>query len=98
MVGVVARVASVQVPWHTVEEPASADFTNHITVLEAMLAEMQRRVRGARPSVLRGPHVVLLTPCCCDRFPFHSGALRPPSPPGLKQPVNAKSPTTLWRT
>lgn len=48
MVGVVARVASAKVPWHTVEEPLSSDFTNHISVLEAMLAEMQLKVRRTK--------------------------------------------------
>eukprot|EP00066_Takifugu_rubripes_P011152 XP_003979613.2 PREDICTED: regulator of G-protein signaling 9-binding protein-like [Takifugu rubripes] len=44
MVGVVARVASAKVPWHTVEDSPSSDVTHHITVLEAMLAEMQLKV------------------------------------------------------
>lgn len=38
-------VAAVQVPWHTVELSSGWDFTSHITALEAMLAEMQLRVR-----------------------------------------------------
>lgn len=46
MVGVAARVASVQVPWPTVEEWPGLNFTNHITALEALLTEMQLRVRG----------------------------------------------------
>lgn len=45
MVGVAARVASVQVPWPTVEEWPGLNFTNHITALEALLTEMQLRVR-----------------------------------------------------
>lgn len=44
MVGVAARVASVQAPWITLEEEPSPDLTNHITGLEAMLSEMQLRV------------------------------------------------------
>lgn len=45
MVGVAARLASVQVPWPTVGEWPGLDCTNHITALEALLAEMQLRVR-----------------------------------------------------
>ncbi|KAM9361971.1 regulator of G-protein signaling 9-binding protein isoform 1-T1 [Symphorus nematophorus] len=44
MVGVAARVASVQAPWITLEEEPSPDLTNHIAGLEAMLSEMQLRV------------------------------------------------------
>lgn len=47
VVGVAARVASVQVPWHNVDQSRSPgwDFSHHITALEAMLAEMELRVR-----------------------------------------------------
>lgn len=55
MVGVVARVASAQVPWHTVEESSSSDFSSHITVLEAMLAELQQRVGKSRGSSVPWP-------------------------------------------
>nr|XP_020467838.1 regulator of G-protein signaling 9-binding protein-like isoform X1 [Monopterus albus] len=51
MVGVAARVTSVQVPWLTLEEEPSPDLTNHITGLEAMLSEMQLRVPVAFWSV-----------------------------------------------
>ncbi|KAE8298976.1 Ubiquitin-conjugating enzyme E2 C [Larimichthys crocea] len=51
MVGVAARVASVQAPWITLEEEPSPDLTNHITGLEAMLSEMQLRVPVAFWSV-----------------------------------------------
>ncbi|XP_059183920.1 regulator of G-protein signaling 9-binding protein [Centropristis striata] len=44
VVGVAARVASVQAPWLTLEEEPSPDLTNHITGLEIMLSEMQLRV------------------------------------------------------
>lgn len=62
MVGVVARVASAQVPWHTVEESSSSDFTNHITVLEAMLAEMQQRVGTSRGSSVLWPLCISFNP------------------------------------
>ncbi|XP_056885601.1 regulator of G-protein signaling 9-binding protein-like isoform X1 [Takifugu flavidus] len=55
MVGVVARVASAKVPWHTVEDSSSSDVTHHITVLEAMLAEMQLKVRKNQGSSILGP-------------------------------------------
>lgn len=45
VVGVAARVASVQVPWLTLEEEICPDLTNHIAALETMLSEMQLRVR-----------------------------------------------------
>nr|XP_046241128.1 regulator of G-protein signaling 9-binding protein [Scatophagus argus] len=51
MVGVAARVASVQVPWLTLKEEPSPDLTNHIAGLEAMLSEMQLRVPVAFWSV-----------------------------------------------
>ncbi|XP_042257364.1 regulator of G-protein signaling 9-binding protein [Thunnus albacares] len=51
VVGVAARVASVQVPWLTLEEELSPDLTNHIAGLEAMLSEMQLRVPVAFWSV-----------------------------------------------
>ncbi|XP_068172401.1 regulator of G-protein signaling 9-binding protein isoform X1 [Antennarius striatus] len=44
MVGVAARVASVQVPWLTAEEKPSPGLVGHIAALEAMLTEMQLRV------------------------------------------------------
>lgn len=47
MVGVAARVASVQLPWLTSEVEPSPDLTNHITGLETMMSEMQQRVRGS---------------------------------------------------
>lgn len=53
MVGVVARVASAKVPWHTVEVSSSSSFPDHITLLEAMLAEMQLKVsNNPGPSIL----------------------------------------------
>ncbi|KAI3369602.1 hypothetical protein L3Q82_024494, partial [Scortum barcoo] len=51
VVGVAARVASVQVPWLTLEEEPSPDLTNHIAGLEALLSEMQLRVPVAFWSV-----------------------------------------------
>ncbi|KAM8913547.1 regulator of G-protein signaling 9-binding protein isoform 2-T2 [Spinachia spinachia] len=51
VVGVAARVASVQVPWLTLEEELCPDLTNHIAALEAMLSEMQLRVPVAFWSV-----------------------------------------------
>ncbi|XP_074528277.1 regulator of G-protein signaling 9-binding protein [Halichoeres trimaculatus] len=51
VVGVAARVASVQVPWLTLEEEPIPDLTNHIAGLEAMLSEMQLRVPVAFWSV-----------------------------------------------
>ncbi|XP_070759406.1 regulator of G-protein signaling 9-binding protein [Enoplosus armatus] len=51
VVGVAARVASVQAPWLTLEEERSPDLTNHITGLEAMLSEMQLRIPVAFWSV-----------------------------------------------
>ncbi|XP_041817928.1 regulator of G-protein signaling 9-binding protein [Chelmon rostratus] len=51
MVGVAARVASVQVPWLTLEEEPSPDLINHIAGLEAMLSEMQLKVPVAFWSV-----------------------------------------------
>ncbi|XP_069544045.1 regulator of G-protein signaling 9-binding protein [Brachyistius frenatus] len=51
VVGVAARVASVQVPWLTLEEEPNPDLTNHIRGLEAMLSEMQSRVPVAFWSV-----------------------------------------------
>lgn len=56
MVGVAARVASAQAPWLTLEEEPSPDLTNHIVGLEAMLTEIQLRVRQnqGEPSVLSG--------------------------------------------
>lgn len=53
MVGVAARVASAQAPWLTLEEESIPDLTNHIAGLEAMLTEMQLRVRQTQgePSV-----------------------------------------------
>ncbi|XP_030277009.1 regulator of G-protein signaling 9-binding protein isoform X3 [Sparus aurata] len=45
IVGVAARVASVQAPWLTLEEEPSPDLSNHIAGLEIMLSEMQLRVR-----------------------------------------------------
>ncbi|XP_070708063.1 regulator of G-protein signaling 9-binding protein [Pempheris klunzingeri] len=51
VVGVAARVASVQAPWLTLEEEPSPDLTNHIAGLEAMLSEMQLRVPVAFWSV-----------------------------------------------
>lgn len=53
MVGVAARVALVQVPWLTLEEEPSPDLTSHIAGLEAMLSEMQQRVRQS----LRRKHI-----------------------------------------
>lgn len=47
VVGVAARVASVQLPWLTSEVEPSPDLTNHITGLETMMSEMQQRVRGS---------------------------------------------------
>ncbi|XP_051804239.1 regulator of G-protein signaling 9-binding protein [Acanthochromis polyacanthus] len=44
VVGVAARVASVQVPWLTLEEESSPDLANHIAGLEALLSELQLRV------------------------------------------------------
>ncbi|XP_076602944.1 uncharacterized protein LOC143330332 isoform X1 [Chaetodon auriga] len=54
MVGVAARVASVQAPWITLEEEPSPDLINHIAGLEAMLSEMQLKVNQNQrePSVL----------------------------------------------
>lgn len=46
MVGVAARVAAAQLPWHSVEAESTSDVTNHIAALEAMLAEIQLRVRA----------------------------------------------------
>lgn len=43
-------VASAKVPWHTVEVPWLSDVPQHIRVVEAMLAEMQLKVRGPRPT------------------------------------------------
>lgn len=54
LVGVVARVASAKVPWHTVEDSSSCDFTHHITVLEALLAEMQLKVRTKAHQIRSG--------------------------------------------
>ncbi|XP_074508088.1 regulator of G-protein signaling 9-binding protein [Sebastes fasciatus] len=51
VVGVAARVASVQAPWITLEEELSPDLINHIAGLEAMLSEMQLRVPVAFWSV-----------------------------------------------
>ncbi|XP_070815103.1 regulator of G-protein signaling 9-binding protein [Chaetodon trifascialis] len=51
MVGVAARVASVQAPWITLEEEPSPDLINHIAGLEAMLSEMQLKVPVAFWSV-----------------------------------------------
>ncbi|XP_040060177.1 regulator of G-protein signaling 9-binding protein [Gasterosteus aculeatus] len=51
VVGVAARVASVQVPWLTLEEEICPDLTNHIAALETMLSEMQLRVPVAFWSV-----------------------------------------------
>lgn len=45
VVGVAARVASVQMPWLSLEEEPSPDLTNHIAGLEAMLCDMQLKVR-----------------------------------------------------
>ncbi|CAN9512225.1 unnamed protein product [Ophioblennius macclurei] len=44
VVGVVSRVASVQVPWLTLEEEPSPDLTNHMAALERLLTEMQLKV------------------------------------------------------
>ncbi|KAF7644725.1 hypothetical protein LDENG_00216330 [Lucifuga dentata] len=44
MVGVAARVASVQMPWLNLDEEPSPDLTNHIAGLEAMLSDMQQKV------------------------------------------------------
>ncbi|XP_075993846.1 regulator of G-protein signaling 9-binding protein [Genypterus blacodes] len=44
VVGVAARVASVQMPWLSLEEEPSPDLTNHIAGLEAMLRDMQLKV------------------------------------------------------
>lgn len=43
--GVAAQVASIQVPWLTMEEEPSPDLANHIAGLEAMLSDLQLRVR-----------------------------------------------------
>ncbi|XP_049437280.1 regulator of G-protein signaling 9-binding protein [Epinephelus fuscoguttatus] len=51
VVGVAARVASVQAPWLTLEEEPSPDLTSHIAGLETMLSEMQLRVPVAFWSV-----------------------------------------------
>ncbi|XP_005753723.1 regulator of G-protein signaling 9-binding protein, partial [Pundamilia nyererei] len=51
VVGVAARVASVQLPWLTSEVEPSPDLTNHITGLETMMSEMQQRVPVAFWSV-----------------------------------------------
>ncbi|XP_034547243.1 regulator of G-protein signaling 9-binding protein [Notolabrus celidotus] len=51
VVGVAARVASVQVPWLTLEEEPIPDLTDHIVGLEAMLSEMQLRIPVAFWSV-----------------------------------------------
>ncbi|XP_044028262.1 regulator of G-protein signaling 9-binding protein [Siniperca chuatsi] len=51
VVGVAARVASVQAPWLTLEEGGRPDLTNHIAEVEAMLSEMQLRVPVAFWSV-----------------------------------------------
>lgn len=56
MVGVLACVASVQVSW----PPSGGDFSSHITALEAMLAEMQVRVRKKQSSSPGGGWCVLL--------------------------------------
>ncbi|XP_042371431.1 regulator of G-protein signaling 9-binding protein-like, partial [Plectropomus leopardus] len=51
VVGVAARVASVQAPWISLEDEPSPDLTNHIVGLETMLSEMQLRVPVAFWSV-----------------------------------------------
>ncbi|XP_029942617.1 regulator of G-protein signaling 9-binding protein [Salarias fasciatus] len=51
VVGVASRVASVQVPWLTLEEESRPDLTNHMAGLEVMLAEMQLKVPVAFWSV-----------------------------------------------
>ncbi|XP_041638493.1 regulator of G-protein signaling 9-binding protein [Cheilinus undulatus] len=51
VVGVAARVASVQVPWLTLEEEPIPELANHIVGLESMLSEMQLRVPVAFWSV-----------------------------------------------
>ncbi|KAM9409162.1 regulator of G-protein signaling 9-binding protein [Pholidichthys leucotaenia] len=51
VVGLAARVASVQVPWLTVELEQSPNLKNQISGLEAMLSEMQLRVPVAFWSV-----------------------------------------------
>ncbi|XP_030584729.1 regulator of G-protein signaling 9-binding protein isoform X1 [Archocentrus centrarchus] len=50
-VGVAARVASVQVPWLTLEVEPNPDLANHITGLEAMMSELQQKVPVAFWSV-----------------------------------------------
>lgn len=47
MVGVAARVASVPVSWLTLEVEPNPDLTNHITGVEAMISELQQKVREA---------------------------------------------------
>ncbi|XP_068598212.1 regulator of G-protein signaling 9-binding protein [Brachionichthys hirsutus] len=51
LVGVAARVASVQAPWLTLEEKPSPGLVNQITGLDVMLTEMQLRVPVAFWSV-----------------------------------------------
>lgn len=45
MVGVAARLASAKAPWLALEDESIPDLTNHIAGLEAMLTDMQLRVR-----------------------------------------------------
>ncbi|KAM3622519.1 uncharacterized protein V6R79_026103 [Siganus canaliculatus] len=45
VVGVAARVAAVQTPWIALADGPNPDLTSHISGLEAMLSEMQLRVR-----------------------------------------------------
>lgn len=99
MVGVAARVASAQVPWHTVEESPGWDFTNHIAALEVMLAEMQLRVRKNQS----GACVCSLVCIPSDlwfvcRSLFRSGPCRRPSQPGPRLAANTKTQRTPWRT
>lgn len=97
MVGVAAHVASAQAPWQSAEESPGWDFTAHVGALEAMLAEMQRKVRrlqSAAPVRPLGPSCQLLLVC---RSPLRSGPCRPPSRPGSRLAANTRTPTAPWR-
>lgn len=86
----------MQVPWHTIEEASSSDFTDHIAALEAMLVEMQQRV-GKEPSSLSPSPPFPFNGMFFCRFLFRSGRSRPPSQPGPR-PRPPKTRRTPWRT
>lgn len=95
VMGLAAQAASVQVPWLTFEEELIPDLTNHIAGLEALMSDMQLRVKQRERTDRTFRLVrVLLNLSVSFRFRSRSGQWRRLSPPGLKLAAGKTSRTT----